>query len=168
MKIPISTPVSAHLASLGFPHHLFTHPGPVESLEQAARERNQLPEQVIRSIVFRLPESTGLFDPFVMVLAAGPDQISWPDLRRHLQVTRVTMASKEEVLERTGYQTGSVSPFGFDPPMRTLVDEKVFLPSEISIGSGLRGTTVILKTSDLRKALERVLPQVEVGCFVSC
>jgi hypothetical protein len=44
--MPNSTPVSRHLEALGIPHHVFRHPGAIHSLEQAARERGQKPEQV--------------------------------------------------------------------------------------------------------------------------
>jgi hypothetical protein len=47
------TPVSQALAQMNIPHREFCHPGPVSSLEQAAAERGQQPEQVIRSILFR-------------------------------------------------------------------------------------------------------------------
>jgi len=162
---PIETPVSRDLQARGIPFRLFRHLGQIHSLEQAAEERGQRPHQVVRSIVFRLAQ-----DRFVMVLAAGPDQISWPALRQHLGVSRLSMASEEEVLAQTGYVRGTVSPFGLpelaDPAhrIRILIDEGVFQESEISIGSGIRNTTVILQTADLRRALQ----DAEVGCFVEC
>jgi Cys-tRNA(Pro)/Cys-tRNA(Cys) deacylase len=161
---PDSTPVTRHLDRLSVPYRIFTHPHPVESLQQAAIERGQRPEQVIRSIVFRISGSQENADDFIMVLVSGPDQISWPDLRHHLGLSRITMASKEEVLLRTSYQTGAVSPFGLPQPMRILVDQRVFEQDEISLGSGVRNTTVILSSADLRRALE----PVEIGCFVEC
>lgn len=142
------TPVTHALDAIGIPYRVFVHPGPVHSLEQAARERGQKPEQVIRSIVFRVSEGA-----FVMVLAAGPEQLSWPALRAALQVKRMSMATPEEVLASTGYQTGAVGPFGLPAPMRILVDENVFNEEEISIGSGVRYTTVILRSEDLKRAL---------------
>ena len=54
MSDPIlSTPVSRVLDSENIPYRLFTHQGPIHSLEQAARERGQRPEQVVRSLLFR-------------------------------------------------------------------------------------------------------------------
>jgi Cys-tRNA(Pro) deacylase len=120
----------------------------VSSLEQAARERGQSPDQVIRSIVFRLAK-----DEYVMVLIAGERQVSWPTLRHYLGQSRLTMAKEDELIAVTGYGVGAVSPFGLPRPMRILVDESVFVPEEISIGSGVRGTTVILRSADLRRAL---------------
>jgi len=152
----VSTPVTRRLEKLGIPHRFFRHPGPVHSLEQAARERGQKPEQIVRSILFRLAQ-----DEYVMVLMAGPRQISWPALRRHLARSRLTMASEEEVLAVTGYPLGAVSPIGLPTPLRILADCSVTDQSEISIGSGQRYSTVILARQDLFRAVGNV----EIGEF---
>lgn len=141
-------PVSLELDKLGIPHRVFEHPGKVASLEQAARERGQRPEQIVRSILFRIGE-----DEYLMALVAGPAQISWKALRSYLGQSRLTMADKDEVLEITGYPIGAVSPFGTVRNLRVLVDPGVFAEEEISIGSGVRGKTVILKSADLKRAL---------------
>lgn len=146
-----TTPVTMALDAKHIPYRFFRHPQPVHSLEQAAAERGQRPEQVVRSILFRLPTSE-----FVMVLVAGPAQISWPALRSYLGQSRLTMAREEEVLATTGYPTGAVSPFGLPNPVRILVDQSVLNEEEISIGSGIRSTTVILKREDLMKALGEI------------
>src|SRR5512146_3162723 len=96
-----STPATLFLDSLGIPYRLFQHAGPVDSLEQAAAERGQRPQQVVRSILFRLAE-----DEYLMVLAAGPRQISWPALRRHLSQHRLTLRRK------------AAAPAGADRPQR--------------------------------------------------
>jgi len=53
----------------------------------------------------------------------------------------------------TGYPIGAVSPFGTTRKLRVLVDASVFVEEEISIGSGVRGTTIIMKSNDLKQAL---------------
>jgi Cys-tRNA(Pro) deacylase len=144
-------PVSLELRKLGIPHRVFTHPGKVTSLEQAARERGQRPEQIVRSILFRLSG-----DEYLMALVAGPAQISWKALRSYLGQSRLTMADQDEVLAVTGYPIGAVSPFGRARQLRVLVDPSVFVEEEISLGSGVRGTTIILKSADLKRALGEV------------
>jgi Cys-tRNA(Pro) deacylase len=151
-----TTPVTRHLDSLGIPYRTFRHPGLVHSLEQAALERHQSPEQVIRSIVFRLGDGA-----FVMVLMAGAGQVAWRALRRYLGQSRLTMATEPELMQVTGYVAGAVSPFGLPVPMRVLIDERVMANDEVSIGSGVRGLTVILTPADLRRAL----PEAEVGKY---
>jgi prolyl-tRNA editing enzyme YbaK/EbsC (Cys-tRNA(Pro) deacylase) len=159
-------PASEVLNALKVPHTVFRHRWSVSSLEQAASERGENINQVVRSIVFRLGEGN-----FIMVLMAGPSQISWPALRSYLDQSRLSMASEAEVLAATGYRTGAVSPLGLPhqhetdgtapAPMRILADESVFIPEEISIGSGERGVAIVLRSADLRRALGRV----EVGVF---
>jgi prolyl-tRNA editing enzyme YbaK/EbsC (Cys-tRNA(Pro) deacylase) len=63
------------------------------------------------------------------------------------------MAKREEVLSITGYELGAVAPFGLPTKLRTIIDQQVFDETELSIGSGLRGTTIIINASDLRNAL---------------
>lgn len=151
-----STPVTRALQALNTPHRLFRHSHPVTSLEQAAQERGQRPAQVVRSILFRLAK-----DEFLMVLIAGPSQISWPALRSYLGLSRLTLATPQEVLEVTGYPLGAVSPFGLSRPLRVLIDRSVLKEDEISLGSGEKYATVFLRTDDLLKALG----EVEIGDF---
>lgn len=144
-------PVARVLTRLTIPHRVFRHPGPVRSLEQAAQERGQTPEQVVRSLVFRTAP-----DEFVMVLVAGDRQVDWPSLRRFLGQSRVSLASEAEVLAATGYVRGTVSPFGLPRPMRIVLDESVLAQAEVSLGSGERNTAVILSVEDLHRALGEV------------
>jgi Cys-tRNA(Pro)/Cys-tRNA(Cys) deacylase len=141
---------------LGIPHREFVHPGPVYSLEQAAQERGQQPGQVVRSIVFRVGDGD-----YVMVLVGGAAQVDWRALRRHLGQSRLTTATEAELLEATGYAVGAVGPLGLPRPMRTLLDDSVFAFDAVSLGSGVRGTTILLASADLRRAL----PEAEVGHF---
>jgi len=149
-------PAARTLDRLGIPYRLFEHSCPPESFEEAARQRGQSPGQIIRSIVFRLAGGQ-----FIMVLMAGPGQVSWKRIRAHLGTSRITMASEVEVLAVTGFVRGAVTPLGLPNPMRILADESVFVHDEISIGSGVRGVAVILKSTDLQSGLD----QFEIGRF---
>jgi Cys-tRNA(Pro) deacylase len=153
-----ATSVTRALDALGIPYRFFRHSGQVTSLEQAARERGQEPEQVVRSILFRLAKGD-----YVMVLVAGPTQIPWPALRSYLGQSRLTTADESEILAVTGYPIGAVSPFGLPKPMRILVDRSVLQNDEISIGSGVRHTTVIMESDHLLEALG----SIEVGDFIN-
>ena len=152
----ISPPGTCYLDERNIPYRLFQHSMPVHTLEQAAIERGQRPEQVVRSILFRLSS-----DEFFMVLIAGQRQISWKAIRAYLDQSRLTTASEEEVIRVTGYQIGAVSPFGLPQPVRILVDETVLAEEEISIGSGQRGLAIILKKKDFVQAMGTV----EAGKF---
>jgi Cys-tRNA(Pro)/Cys-tRNA(Cys) deacylase len=142
-------PASLALEKLGIPHKIFRHKNQVDSLEQAARERGQRPEQVIRSILFRLGEGE-----FIMALVGGPTQISWKRLRQHLGQSRLTLATEDEVFKITGYRVGTVSPFGLPGPIKVLIDPGILNEQEISIGSGTRNTGILMNTANLQRALK--------------
>jgi len=141
-------PASIALDQLGIPHRIFRHETPVTSFDEAASARNQRPEQIVRSILFQIKPGE-----FAMVLMAGPDQIDWKKLRQLVKRSRVRMATQDEVLEVTGYRVGTVSPFGLKNQVRIMIDASVFREEEISIGSGIRNTAIIMKSKDVRKAL---------------
>jgi len=144
-------PVSIALEELGVPHKIFRHDAarPVTSIEQAASDRGQRVSQIVRSILFRIAE-----DEFIMVLVAGPAQISWKALRKYLGRSRISMATEDDVFAVTGYRIGTVSPFGLLHQLKVVIDLSVIGEEEISIGSGMRNTAIILKSADLRHALK--------------
>ncbi|MBT3336389.1 MAG: YbaK/EbsC family protein [Anaerolineae bacterium] len=149
-------PVSLILTKLNASHRVFEHKTSIKSIEQAAAERGQVVSQVVRSILFRIGK-----DEFIMVLVAGPAQLSWSALRAHLGQSRMTMATKEEVLCVTGYPIGTVAPIGIASPIRLLADKNVFVHDEISFGSGKRNTAIMMK----RKEFQKILGTVEIGTF---
>ncbi len=150
-RIPIampSTPVTLALDGLGISYRMHLHEKPVHSLEQAAEERGLDPSQIVRSLLFRLEDGS-----YVLVLMAGPGQVSWPKLRRHLGVRRIASATAEEVQQVTGYEPGAVSPFGLPRPLRLLADRSLLAPEVLSLGAGIRNAGVILQRDDLLRAL---------------
>jgi Cys-tRNA(Pro)/Cys-tRNA(Cys) deacylase len=151
----LSTPVTEALDALGVSYRLQVHASPVRSLAEAARQRGLAPEQIVRSLLFRLEEGE-----FVLVLAAGPGRVSWPRLRRHLGVSRITTAAPGEVLEVTGFEPGAVSPYGLRRSVRVLADRGLQAHDVLSVGAGIRDAGIVLARLDL----ERTLP-LEYGDF---
>ncbi|MBT3390435.1 MAG: YbaK/EbsC family protein [Chloroflexi bacterium] len=151
-----SPPIASILIGKHIPHRVFQHESPPRSVEKAAEVRGQTPDQVVRSILFRMAE-----DEYLMVLMAGPEQIDWGALRRYLGVSRITMANKDDVLRVTGYPIGAVAPLGLPRPIRILVDDGLLALDEISLGSGVRGTAILMQAADLLSAIENY----EIGKF---
>jgi prolyl-tRNA editing enzyme YbaK/EbsC (Cys-tRNA(Pro) deacylase) len=143
------TPVTTALDAWGVSYRLHLHQGPISSVEQAARERGLIPEQIIRSLLFRLENGE-----FVLVLMPGPGKVSWPKLRRRLGVTRLTTAAAEIVQSITGYPPGSVSPYGLPSTVRLLADLRLLRHTTVSIGAGIPDAGVILRTEDLLRTLQ--------------
>lgn len=155
VSVGARTPVTTALEGLCVSYRLHVRQGAVRSLAQAARERGLSVEQIVRSLLFRLENAE-----FVLVLMPGLGKVSWPKLRRHLGVTRLTTAAAEEVEAVTGYPPGSVSAYGLLRSLRLLADLRLLRQTTVSIGAGIPDAGVILRTEDLLRTL-----QPELGDF---
>lgn len=136
------------LSTTGIPYNVFIHRSKPASVLDAARERNQLPSQVIKTIIFRMKKDT-----FFAVLIAGDRQISWVKLRQAAGSTRLTTATDKEEIKVTGCKPGTVSPFCIPYGMHIFVDQSVLQNETISVGSGISGKAFILSSSDLINSL---------------
>lgn len=152
----LDSPAVTTLQMSGVEFKIFHHERPIHSLHQAAEERGHLPDQIIRSILFRLSVTD-----FVMVLVAGDKQISWKALRAYLGERRISLASPEEVLQQTGYEIGAVTPFGLPKPIRILADPSVFVFEEISLGSGKKGYALIIHPD----VIKGQFPKIEIAAL---
>ncbi len=127
------------------PHTVVRH-GPVSSLEEAAEARGVTPAQVIKTMVVRRAE-----DDYLFVLVPGDRNISWPKLRSHLGLNRVSMPDADDARRVTGYVRGTITPLGSTNPWPVLADERV--RGTVSIGGGAHGVSLTLKSTDLIAAL---------------
>lgn len=152
---PIDTPATDDLSQRGIPFRAHVHSQPIHSLEEAAAARGLDPDQIVRSLLFRLQGAE-----YVLVLMPGPEQVDWSKLRHHLGVSRVTTARPAEVERVTGYPPGAVSPFGLREPLRTLADSRILDYEEVSIGAGIKNAGLILSSQALVEAV-----QPELGDF---
>lgn len=132
----------------GIPFQVFVHQSNPASLLEAARERNQQPSQVIKTIIFRVKR-----DNFLAILIAGDRQVSWKKLRLAVDSPRLTTASVDEVFTITGCRPGTVSPLCIPTNVPIYVDSSVLQNKVVSIGSGTPGKAFILNPTDLIKAL---------------
>lgn len=127
------------------PHDVVRH-GPVRSLEEAAEARGVTPAQVIKTMVVRRAE-----DDYLFVLVPGDRNISWPKLRAHLGVNRVSMPDEDDALRITGYKRGTITPLGSTRELPVLADR--LLTGVVSIGGGAHGVSLKVDGADLISAL---------------
>ena len=128
-----------------------TRHGRVGSLEEAAAARGVAPEDIIKTLVVRRGEGD-----FLLVLVPGGRQISWPKLRAHLGVNRISMPDKETAREVTGYERGTITPFGSLSTLPVIADRAV-TGRTVSIGAGDHG---VAATVDADAALAALGAQV--------
>lgn len=132
------TPALAELAGSGLGHTVVRY-GRVDSIEQAAELRGVAVGVIVKTLVVRRGEGD-----FVLVLVPGDRVIDWPALRAHLGVSRLSLASRDEALGATGYERGTITPFGATTRWPVIADRAVAALAEVSIGGGAHGVAIHL------------------------
>jgi Cys-tRNA(Pro) deacylase len=134
------------LAAHGIPHEVTRH-GPVRSLAEAAEARGVEPRDVVKTLVVRRGEGDFLF-----VLVPGDREISWPRLRAHLGVSRLSMPDAATALEVTGYERGTITPFGSTTAWPVVADAAL-AGRRVSLGAGAHGVAVLVAADAVVTAL---------------
>ena len=134
------------LAASGIPHEVTRH-GRVRSLEEAAAARGVAPRDVVKTLVVRRGDGDFLF-----VLVPGDREISWPKLRAHLGVNRVSMPDAATALDVTGYERGTITPFGSTTAWPVVADATM-AGRMVSIGAGAHGVAATVEADALVAAL---------------
>jgi Cys-tRNA(Pro) deacylase len=143
---------TAALDQAGIDYTLVRH-GPVSSLAEAAQLRGVHPAQVVKTLVVRRGT-----DDYLFVLVPGDRQISWPQLRTLLDVTRLSMPDAETARAVTGYERGTITPFGALHPWPVIADARV--QGTISIGAGAHGVSALADAADVIEALSATVADV--------
>src|SRR5437763_14356712 len=134
------------LRDSGIDHTLTLH-GPVNSLEEAAAARGLQPADILKTIVVRRSE-----DDYLFVLVPGDREISWPKLRGLLGVNRLSMPDAATAKDVTGYERGTITPFGSLTAWPVVADSSV-LGRTVSIGAGAHGVAATAYGDDVVGAL---------------
>jgi Cys-tRNA(Pro) deacylase len=144
---------TAALAAAGIPHAITRH-GPVRSLAEAAAARGLSPADIVKTIVVRRGD-----DDFLFVLVPGDRTISWPRLRALLGVSRMSMPDAATAKDVTGYERGTITPFGSLRAWPVIADERV-LGHTVSIGAGAHGVAATAAGDDVVRALGATVADV--------
>lgn len=131
-----------------------TEHGPVGSLAEAASVRGVGPADIIKTLVVRRGEGDFLF-----VLVPGDRQISWPKLRALLGVNRLSLPDKDVAREVTGYERGTITPFGSARAWPVIADERL-RGRRISLGAGERGVALRVAADEAASVLDATFADV--------
>ena len=137
--------------------HVVTRHGRVGSLEEAARARGVEPRDIVKTLVVRRGEGDHLF-----VLVPGDREISWPRLRALLGVNRLSMPDAETAREATGYERGTITPFGSTTAWPVVADASLVGDPQrrISLGAGAHGVAVTVLAEAALAALDAQVAEV--------
>lgn len=136
----------AALDAAGVAHLVIRH-GPVKSLAEAAAARGVDPPDVVKTLVVRRAD-----DDYLFVLVPGDRTISWPKLRSLLGVSRLSMPDAGTARAVTGYERGTITPFGSTRAWPVIADERM-AGRTVTLGAGAHGVAVAVAAEDVVRAL---------------
>jgi len=143
----------AALAASGIAYDVVRH-GRVSSLAEAAAARGVEPAGMVKTIVVRRGE-----DDYLFVLVPGDRTIAWPRLRALLGVSRLSMPDAATARDVTGYERGTITPFGSLRAWPVVADERV-AGRTVSIGGGGHGVGATVDGAQLVTALGATVADV--------
>jgi Cys-tRNA(Pro) deacylase len=118
------------------------------SAEQSAALQGIQLGQLLRTIVIRRGA-----DDYMFVLVPGGRQIDWPKLRSHLGVKRLSLPSADEARAATGYERGTITPFGASTAWPVIADAATNVFDVVAIGAGAHGVNLHVDATSLLEAL---------------
>lgn len=135
------------LEAAGIEHRVIRHE-PVNSLAEAAAARGVEPADVVKTLVVRRSDHDFLF-----ILVPGDRTISWPKLRSVVGVSRLSLPDARLAREATGYERGTITPFGSVTSWPVIADERM-RGRGITLGGGERGLAVAVDADAVLQVLD--------------
>lgn len=153
---PDDVPAAAALRAAGVAFAVQRH-GPVTSLAEAAAVRGIRPSDIVKTLVVRRAD-----DDYLFVLLPGDREISWPKLRALVGVSRLSLPDAATAFAATGYQRGTITPFGSSHAWPVIADAAIG-PGMISLGSGEPGAAISVDAEAALAALSAQRADISTG-----
>jgi Cys-tRNA(Pro) deacylase len=125
-------PALTAVTTAGIAHRVVRH-GRVSSVAEAAAAQGVEARDLVKTLVVRRAD-----DDYVFVLVPGDRAISWPKLRSVLGVNRLSMPDAATAQQATGYERGTITPFGSATAWPVIADERL-RGRTVSLGAGEHG-----------------------------
>jgi prolyl-tRNA editing enzyme YbaK/EbsC (Cys-tRNA(Pro) deacylase) len=134
MTTPLLNPddLQAYLRARGIPGEILHLEAPTPTVETAAQAVGTDPDCIVKSILFLVDGRP------VLAIACGRDRVETRALAARFGVgrKRVKLAAADVVLRETGFEVGTMPPFGHRQPLLTLLDRRVLARDEVYAGGG--------------------------------
>jgi Cys-tRNA(Pro)/Cys-tRNA(Cys) deacylase len=134
--------VEADAAARDIPIEIIERPA-ARSLEEAAEIMGISPADIVKSLVVKRHDGTFLF-----ALVPGDRQISWAKLRTVVGVNKLQLPDASVALDATGYERGTITPFGSTHPWPVFADKRIS-GKRVSMGAGEHGLSAFVEADDL-------------------
>lgn len=145
--------VAADAAARGIPIDIVERPK-ADSLEHAAEMLGVEPAQIVKSLVVRRHDGSYLF-----ALVPGDRQISWAKLRAVVGVNKLQLPDASLALDATGYERGTITPFGSTTAWPVYADERI-AGKRVAMGAGEHGYSAWVEVDDLVTGFEATIADI--------
>ena len=149
-----TTPALDAISATGIPHRV-VRTARAGSVEEAAAMRGVSVYALLKTLVVRRGDND-----YVFVLVPGDRVIDWPKLRAHLGVRRLSLPDAAEAQEVTGYERGTITPFGAARSWPVVADSSLADAGDVSVGGGAHGLSITLDAGHLVAAVGATLADV--------
>ena len=149
------TPAIAAARAAGISFDVARTARPSSAEESASLQGIEL-GQLLRTIVVRRGA-----DDYVFVLVPGGRRIDWSKLRAHLKTRRLALPDAEEAKDATGYERGTITPFGSSHAWPVIADTSLGASGDrVAIGGGAHGVNMHMAAADLLRATDATVADV--------
>ncbi|GAA0416201.1 aminoacyl-tRNA deacylase [Leifsonia naganoensis] len=145
--------VEADAASRGVPIEIVARPA-ARSLEEAASLLGIAPGDIVKTLVVKRSDDT-----FVFALVPGGRKISWPKLRALLQVNKLQLPDASVALAATGYERGTITPFGSTTAWPVVADASI-AGRRVSMGAGEHGSSLFVDADEVIRAYDATVADI--------
>ncbi|MEP6480588.1 MAG: YbaK/EbsC family protein [Rhodoglobus sp.] len=144
--------VAADAAARGIPIEIVERPA-ADSVQAAAAQLGVRPAAIVKSLVVKRHDGSFLF-----ALIPGDRQISWAKLRAAVGVNKLQLPEAAIALEATGYERGTITPFGSATAWPVFIDSHV--SGQIAMGAGEHGYSAWVQAADLIRGFDATVADV--------
>lgn len=145
--------VAADAAARGIDIEIIERPA-ARSLEEAAQLLGIEPSGIVKSLVVKRHDGTYLF-----ALVPGDRQISWAKLRTLVGVNKLRLPEAHLALEATGYERGTITPFGSSTAWPVYADEQI-VGKRVSMGAGEHGYSLFVDADALIAGFDAIVADI--------
>jgi Cys-tRNA(Pro) deacylase len=154
---PVDTAAVRAVSAAGVPHRV-VRTEPARSAEESAQRQDIALGALLRTIVVRRGT-----DDYVFVLVPGGRRFDWPKLRALLGVSRLSLPDAAEAHSVTGYERGTITPFGATTAWPVIVDAAALDHERVAVGGGAHGVNLHLDPNDLVAVLGATVADVSAS-----
>lgn len=129
----------------------------VHSSQDTAKIRGSSIEQAAKAIILKIKPKGSESYSIIQCVLPGNTKILLKNLRKMLNLKSISLASPEEVFEKTNCTIGSVPPFGNMFDLITYADESLFNQDELVFSAGTHNDSIRIKSEDWKKVVKPVV-----------